>query len=47
MERVRLAPKGSTEVSTVLNTAADALVRAGELGIFTPMYFYVARKPEA
>jgi len=45
MEALRVAPKGSTEVSEVLNIAADALVGAGELEIFTPMYFFVARKP--
>lgn len=45
MEAARLAPKGSTQVSALLNKAADALVRAGELGIFTPMYLHVARKP--
>lgn len=46
MERLRIAPEGSTEVSALLNKAADALVEAGELGIFTPMYRHVARKPE-
>ena len=46
MERLKIAPKGSAEVSTVLNIAADALVTAGELGIFTPMYFFLGRKPE-
>ncbi|MCB9663806.1 MAG: methyltransferase domain-containing protein [Alphaproteobacteria bacterium] len=46
METLRLAPKGATQVSEVLNLAADALVGAGRLGIFTPMYFFLARKPE-
>lgn len=46
LEAVGLAPKGSTQVSALLNKAADALVQAGELGIFTPMYRHVARKPE-
>jgi sterol 24-C-methyltransferase len=45
MERLRIAPKGSTQVSALLNKAADALTRGGELGIFTPMYLHVARKP--
>jgi sterol 24-C-methyltransferase len=45
MERLRLAPKGATEVSAVLNTAAEALVAGGERGIFTPMFFFVARRP--
>lgn len=45
LEVVHLMPKGATEVSRLLNLAADALVRSGQLGIFTPMYFYLARKP--
>lgn len=45
MELLRQAPKGVTELSETLNRAADALARAGELGIFTPMYFFTARKP--
>jgi sterol 24-C-methyltransferase len=42
---MRLVPKGTTEVSQVLNTGADALVAAGQMGIFTPMFFFLARKP--
>ncbi len=45
LERLRIAPQGSTEVSEMLNRGADSLVRAGELGIFTPMYFFRAGKP--
>jgi sterol 24-C-methyltransferase len=45
LEALRVAPRGATQVSDVLNLAADALVRAGELRIFTPMYFVLARKP--
>jgi sterol 24-C-methyltransferase len=44
MEWMRIAPRGATAVSQLLNEAADALVRGGELGIFTPMYLVVARK---
>jgi sterol 24-C-methyltransferase len=44
MEWLRLAPRGATEVSTLLNTAADGLVRGGKLAIFTPMYFFLARR---
>jgi sterol 24-C-methyltransferase len=47
MENLRLAPRGSTKVSALLNKTADALVQGGELGIFTPMYFFLVRKPEA
>lgn len=46
LEWSRLAPKGAAELSETLNRGADALVRAGELGIFTPMYLFLARKPD-
>ena len=46
MEALRIAPKGSTDVSETLNRAADALVAAGEQGIFTPDLFFVVRRPE-
>ena len=45
-ERLRLFPEGSRAVSTLLNATADALVEGGKSGIFTPMYFFLARKPE-
>ena len=44
-ERIGLAPKGAHHVATILNRGADALARGGQLGIFTPIYFTVARKP--
>ena len=44
-ERLRLAPQGARAVSTLLNVAADALVEGGRSGVFTPMYFFLARKP--
>lgn len=44
LERVRIAPKGTAEVSDFLNAAADALVAGGEKGLFTPMYYFRARK---
>ena len=44
-EKLRVFPKGSRQVSTILNTAADALVEGGETGIFTPMFYFLARKP--
>ena len=46
LEKVKVAPEGSQAVSTMLEAAAQALVRAGELEIFTPMYFFHGRKPE-
>ncbi len=44
-EKLRVVPEGATAVSTLLNAAADALVEGGKAGIFTPMYFFLARKP--
>ena len=45
LEGVRVVPKGSCEIQGILNSAADSLVAAGRLGIFTPMYYHHARKP--
>ena len=45
LERLRLAPAGTSEASSLLNSAADALVEAGKLGIFTPSFLVHARKP--
>ena len=44
-EKLHLVPAGARAVSSFLNTGADALVKGGETGVFTPMYFYLARKP--
>ncbi len=46
LEAVRIAPRGSARVAETLNLCAQAMVDAGRLGIFTPMYFIHARKPE-
>ena len=45
LESLRIVPKGAFETQEILNIAADSLVAAGRLGIFTPMYFHKARKP--
>jgi len=45
LETLRAAPSGSSEVSAMLMGAADVLVRGGDTGIFTPSYFFLARKP--
>ena len=45
LERLRVAPAGAGEASRILNGAADALVEAGEAGIFTPCFLVHARKP--
>eukprot|EP00258_Populus_trichocarpa_P026863 XP_024442882.1 cycloartenol-C-24-methyltransferase isoform X2 [Populus trichocarpa] len=44
---LHLAPEGSQRVQAFLEKAADALVvvEGGRMGIFTPMYFFLARKP--
>jgi sterol 24-C-methyltransferase len=45
LEAMKIAPKGSTATSTFLQGAATALVKGGETGIFTPMFYFHARKP--
>lgn len=47
LELLRIAPRGTSQTSKLLNMAADALVEAGQLGIFTPCFLVHARKPEA
>ena len=46
LESIRVVPRGSIEIQKVLNIAADSLVAAGCLGIFTPMYYHKVRKPD-
>jgi len=45
LETIKLAPKGTLEIHTLLCQVAIDLVAGGKAGIFTPMYFYLARKP--
>ncbi|PIN27157.1 SAM-dependent methyltransferase [Handroanthus impetiginosus] len=45
LEKMGVAPKGSGRVQEVLEKSADGLVAGGKHGIFTPMYFFLARKP--
>ncbi|MDE0294320.1 MAG: sterol 24-C-methyltransferase family protein [Bryobacterales bacterium] len=45
LEALRVVPQGSVRVADTLNLCATAMVEAGRLGIFTPMYFVHARKP--
>ena len=45
LEAVRLAPRGTRTVHDVLRLAQWSLVDAGRRGIFTPSFFWVARKP--
>lgn len=44
LERAGVAPEGTGNISRTLHVGADGLVRGGELGIFTPMFFTLARK---
>lgn len=45
LEATRMAPKGTVATSDILNRAADGLIEGGDRGIFTPLYFFVARVP--
>jgi sterol 24-C-methyltransferase len=47
LEWAHLAPAGSAKAAQILEEAAQNLVRGGELQIFTPSYFFLARKPLA
>ncbi|KAG2227495.1 hypothetical protein INT45_007521 [Circinella minor] len=46
LEKVGLAPKGTVETQKFLEMAADALVEGAQKNLFTPMFFFVAKKPE-
>ena len=46
LERLKVVPRGTTQVASLLNLCAAGLAEAGRLGIFTPMYFVLVRKPE-
>lgn len=45
LEVLGIVPRGTVRVSRLVNLCATAMVAAGRLGIFTPMYFLCARKP--
>uniref|UniRef100_A0A7S1XKD9 Methyltransferase n=2 Tax=Phaeomonas parva TaxID=124430 RepID=A0A7S1XKD9_9STRA len=44
LEFLRIAPAGSAKVSSMLNATAIDLVDGGKQAIFTPSYFFLARK---
>jgi sterol 24-C-methyltransferase len=44
LETFKLSPAGTVHTHDVLRLAQRALVEGGSLGIFTPMYFWLARK---
>jgi len=45
LETLHIAAQGSVKVSQLLNATANDLVTGGRTGIFTPCYFFLARKP--
>lgn len=45
LEAIRILPKGTMEVSKLLHLAGKSLVKGGEEKIFTPMLFFLSRKP--
>jgi sterol 24-C-methyltransferase len=45
LETIGIAPKGSTKTHSFLLAAADGLLKGGQTGIFTPMIFFLVRKP--
>ncbi|CAG8952846.1 hypothetical protein HYFRA_00007559 [Hymenoscyphus fraxineus] len=45
LEMVKLAPKGTAQTARELSHGADALVAGARMGLFTPMYLIVAKKP--
>jgi sterol 24-C-methyltransferase len=44
-EKLRAFPEGTAAVSSLLQRTAYALVEGGKAGIFTPMFYFHARKP--
>jgi sterol 24-C-methyltransferase len=44
MEKTRIAAQGSVGTLEILEKAAVGLVRGGKSGIFTPYFFFLARK---
>ncbi|KAJ3301912.1 Delta(24)-sterol C-methyltransferase [Kappamyces sp. JEL0829] len=45
LETIGIAPAGTCKISKSLNLGAEGLVKAGDLNLFTPMYFFLAQKP--
>ena len=44
-EKLRVFPKGSSDVVRLMNRTANAYVAGGRAGLFTPLYCFLARKP--
>ena len=45
-ELLRIFPKGSADVVRLMDRTANAYVAGGRTGIFTPLYCFLARKPD-
>lgn len=45
LEKLHLAPRGTVATHAMLRIAQSALPEGGRLGIFTPNFFFLARKP--
>ena len=46
LELFRLAPSGTSQTADELSFGADNLIKGAKLGIFTPMYLMIGKKPE-
>ncbi len=46
LETLHIAPRGSVKVAKMLNKGADNLVKGGKEEIFSPLYFFLVKKPE-
>lgn len=46
LEALHVLPTGTTQVSALLNQVADELIEAGKRGVFTPIFFFHARRPK-
>ena len=44
-EKIGIAKQGVSQVQNFLSNTAEELVKGGQLEIFTPSYFFLARKP--
>ena len=45
-ETIRIFPKGSSAVVRFMGRTAEAYVAGGKMGIFSPLYCFLARKPD-
>ena len=44
MEKLRMMPAGTYDVTEHMKTSQDALVKGGQTKLFTPMMLFVAKK---